>query len=124
MWIFNNFLFFPADTLIHNQRIHTIRKGSLGILRKMHPNPICGIAYSLLKILYIHFLYFFHVLLPSIKKGQLQTSVCKLPYRCYNVCSFLFCFCLLLCCLSSASLATASIFRLCSITSVDASSVT
>ena len=34
----------------------------------MHPYPICGIAYSLLKILCIHFLYFFHVLLPSIKK--------------------------------------------------------
>ena len=55
-----------------------------------------GLGTFLLPLFFFSFMQF----LPSIKKGQLQTLVCKLPFRCYNDCSFLLIFALSPICLS------------------------
>lgn len=92
-WDVDLFLF--ICTFIHNQRIYAVRKSPLGILWEMHPYPISGITYPFLEILCIHFLYFFHAPLPFFtQKGQLQTIGCKLPFRCYNDCSFFLLLCI------------------------------
>ena len=88
-WDVDLFLF--AGTFIHNQRIHTVRKCPLGILWEMHPYPISGISYPFLEILYIHFLYFFHVLLPSRKKDSYKPSSVHCPLAVIMTVHFSFC---------------------------------
>ena len=72
-------LFLFAGTFIHNQRIHAVRKSPLGILWKMHSYPISGITYLFLEMLCIHFLAFFHVLLPSRKKDSYKRLLVNSP---------------------------------------------
>ena len=72
-------LFLLAGTIIHNQRIHAVRKSPLGILRKKHSYPISGITYLFLEMLCIHFLAFFHVLLPSRKKDSYNPLLVNCP---------------------------------------------
>lgn len=111
-----NILFYRPECLF----LHTHT-----LIPKIHHHLIICIAYGGFKAPtgIVLCLSFFHAS-PFTQKGQLQTIACKPPYSCYNDCSSLLRFSTRLCCLCSASLAIASIFLLCSITSVDASSVT
>lgn len=111
-----NILFYRPECLF----LHTHT-----LIPKIHHYLIICIAYGGFKAPtgIVLCLSFFHAS-PFTQKGQLQTTVCKLPSRCYNDCSFFLCFGTLFLCLCSASLVKAYIFLLCSITSADASSVT
>lgn len=111
-----NILFYRPECLF----LHTHT-----LIPKIHHHLIICIAYGGFKAPtgIVLCLSFFHAS-PFTQKGQLQTTVCKLPSRCYNDCSFFLCFGTLFPRLCSASLVKAYIFLLCSITSADASSVT
>lgn len=111
-----NILFYRPECLF----LHTHT-----LIPKIHHHFIICIAYGGFKAPtgIVLCLSFFHAS-PFMQKGQLQTTVCKLPSRCYNDCSFFLCFGTLFLCLCSASLVKAYIFLLCSIISADASSVT
>ena len=107
-----NILFYRPECLF----LHTHT-----LIPKIHHHLIICIAYGGFKAPtgIVLCLSFFHAS-PFTQKGQLQTTVCKLPSRCYNDCSFFLCFGTLFLCLCSASLVKAYIFLLCSITSADA----
>ena len=84
-------LFLFAGTFIHNQRIHAVRKSPLGILRKMHSYPISGSTYLFLEMLSIHFLAFFHVLLPSRNKDSYKPLLVNCPLAVIMTVHFSFC---------------------------------